>query len=412
MLYWKKYSSKVLAEKIDKALQDNVDFSNDISLGYPASKLDGKVFYDDAPFLKDAPLLKTHVANPNHIGCHTVGESEHAFQGTHELEKEALDVIAVDIFNSKPNEYDGYIATGGTEANIQALWVYRNFYINNFDAAFEEIAIISSEDTHYSIPKASNLLGLKNIIIPVDFETRTINKGVLKQHIKIAQNNGKKYFIIISNMATTMFGSVDDPNLFIEVFTELNVEFKLHIDGAFGGFIYPFNKEKLAIDFTNPHIDSITIDAHKMLQAPYGTGVFICRKGLIQNVLTKEAQYVNGMDLTLCGSRSGSNALAVWMILFSYGYHQWYEKISILLMRTDWFCEQLDAVGIDYYRHPNMNIVTMKSDGISTEIEDEFCLVPETHDGNNKWYKVIIMEHVEIDHLQTLLDTIKQSRLV
>lgn len=63
-----------------------------------------------------------------------------------------------------------------------------------------------------------------------------------------------------------------------------------------------------------------------MLQAPYGTGIFICRKGLIENVLTKEAQYVEGMDLTLCGSRSGANAIAVWMILFSYGPHKWFKN--------------------------------------------------------------------------------------
>lgn len=49
MQYWKKYSSKELAAKIDKSLQKNVDFSNDIALGYPASKLDGNVFYNNAP---------------------------------------------------------------------------------------------------------------------------------------------------------------------------------------------------------------------------------------------------------------------------------------------------------------------------------------------------------------------------
>ncbi len=408
MQFWKKYSSEKLAQKINEAVQNNVDFSTDISLGYPASKLDGNVFYDNAHFLKDAPLLKAFVANPNHIGCHTVGDSEHAFSGTHELEKEVLNVLAVDIFNSKPNEFDGYIATGGTEANIQALWVYRNYFKNTYNASFDEIAIISSEDTHYSIPKGSNLLGIPNISIPVDFETRLIDKTVLKNHIEIAKTNGKKYFIVVSNMATTMFGSVDDPDLFAEVLSDLEVKFKIHIDGAFGGFIYPFNKERQAIDFSNPHIDSITIDAHKMLQAPYGTGVFLSRKGLINNVLTKEAQYVNGMDLTLCGSRSGANALAVWMILFSYGPHRWFEKINILLMRTNWFCEHLDEMGIDYYRHPKMNIVTMKSEKISKKIEEKFDLVPETHDGNNKWYKVVIMDHVEINHLEDLLICIKK----
>lgn len=410
MQYWKKYSSNELVEKIDKSLQKNVDFSNDVSLGYPASKLDGKVFYDNAPFLKDAPLLRAYVANPNHIGCHTIGESEHAFSGTHELEKETLNVLAVDFFKCKPNEFDGYIATGGTEANIQALWVYRNDFVNNYNASFDEIAIVASEDTHYSIPKGANLLGLNHIIVPVDFETRVIDKSVLKDLITTAKGNGKKYFIVISNMATTMFGSVDDPNIFVSVLSELSVEFKIHIDAAFGGFIYPFSNDREEISFENPHISSITIDAHKMLQAPYGTGVFICRKGLIQNVLTKEAQYVNGMDLTLSGSRSGANAMAVWMILFSYGPHKWFEKISVLLMRTEWLCKQLDKLNIGYYRHPHMNIVTIKSEYIPDNFADRFDLVPDTHDENHKWYKVVIMDHVEMQHLEVLIDAIKEYR--
>ena len=211
-----------------------------------------------------------------------------------------------------------------------------------------------------------------------------IQRDVLLALIKIAKEQSKKYFIVISNMGTTMFGSVDDPNLFAGVLEELNLDFKIHIDAAFGGFIYPFSNGRKDIGLDNPYIDSITIDAHKMLQAPYGTGIFICKKGLIHNVRTKEAQYVNGMDLTLSGSRSGANAIAVWMILFSYDPHQWFEKISVLLMHTEWFCKQLDMLGIGYYRNPHMNIVTMKSEGIPIELEHAFDLVPEMHDGTNK----------------------------
>jgi glutamate/tyrosine decarboxylase-like PLP-dependent enzyme len=62
----------------------------------------------------------------------------------------------------------------------------------------------------------------------------------------------------------------------------------------------------------------------KCFQAPYGTGVFYLQR-LIENVLTKEAEYVEGMDLTLCGSRS-DNAAIPWMILFTYGHFGWCEK--------------------------------------------------------------------------------------
>lgn len=409
MIYWKKLSHEERKNRIQKALEENVNFSNDASLGYPASKLDGKVFYDDAPFLKDAPTLQTYVANPNHIGCHTLGTSEKAFKGTQEIEREVLSVLAVDIFKAEPDSFDGYISPGGTEANIQALWMYRNFFMNQKKAKVDEIAILASEDTHYSIPKAANILMLDWIKIPVSFEKREIDKMALEQKIIDAKQTGKKYFIVVANMGTTMFGSVDNPDDYTSILEKHDTEYKLHIDGAYGGFVYPFSNQESTINFSNPKISSITIDAHKMLQSPYGTGVFICRKGLIENVLTKEAEYVEGMDLTLCGSRSGANAVAVWMILFTYGPHGWFEKVSILQMRTQFLCHELDQLNINYFREPFMNIVTIHSRHIPEEIAVKFNLVPEQHNKDNKWYKVVLMDHVEVHHLTAFINELKTT---
>lgn len=407
-MYWKKLRKEERKNKIQKALTENINFVNDVSLGYPASKLDGKVFYD-AEFLKEAPVLQTFVANPNHIGCHTLGESESAFSGTHELEREVLNVLAVDVFKAQPDSFDGYISPGGTEANIQAIWMYRNFFMYKRDAKLEEIVIVASEDTHYSIPKAANLLHLDWLKIPVQFENRAIDLIALDEIILSAKTLGKKYFIIVSNLGTTMFGSVDNPDNYTAVLEKYNLEYKIHIDGAYGGFVYPFSNENSTINFNNPKISSITIDAHKMLQAPYGTGIFICRKGLIENVLTKEAEYVEGMDLTLCGSRSGANAIAVWMILFSYGPHKWFEKISVLQMRTQFLCNELDQLNIKYFREPFMNIVTIHAEFIPKEIAEKYHLVPETHNHKNNWYKIVLMNHVEVEHLTIFISELKQA---
>ncbi|WP_430399604.1 pyridoxal-dependent decarboxylase [Flavobacterium sp.] len=407
MKFWKKLKQEQLKERIQKALIENVNFSKDASLGYPASKLDGKVFYDDAPFLKDAPTLQTYVANPNNIGCHTFGTSENAFSGTQEIEREVLNVLATDVF--KLDEFDGYIAPGGTEANIQAIWVFRNYFMHNFDAKLSEIVILASEDTHYSIPKASNLLQIEWIKVPVHFNERNIDKAALEQIVVDTKVKGKKYFIAVSNMGTTMFGSVDNPDDYTSLFEKHNLAYKLHIDGAYGGFVYPFSNKDSVINFSNPKISSITIDAHKMLQAPYGTGVFICRKGLIENVLTKEAEYVEGMDLTLCGSRSGANAVAVWMILFTYGPHGWHEKVSVLQMRTQFLCDELDKLNISYFREPNMNIVTIHAENIPHDIAEKYDLVPQQHNDDNKWYKIVLMDHVEIEHLTIFIDELKTT---
>jgi len=408
MKYWKKLSKPQLIKKIDHALASTVDFESSKYLGYPVSHLDENVFNTSGTSLDNAPILKSFIANPNNIGCHTLGKSEEAFKGSQELEKEIIRVLAVDIFKSKEEEYDGYIATGGTEANIQALWVYRNKFKKDFNATLDEMVILSSEDTHYSVHKGSNLLSVKNVSIPVDFDSREIIIEELDAIVTKLVTEGKKYFMVISNMATTMFGSVDNPDLYAEILNKHNVPFNIHIDGAFGGFIYPISNKQSTINFENPNISSITIDAHKMLQAPYGTGVFLCRKGLIENVLTKEAQYVDGMDLTLSGSRSGANAIAVWMILFSYGYYGWFEKINTLLLRTEWFCKELDALNIGYFRDPSMNIVTLKSEFVPKELAHKFGLVPDTHDGENSWYKVIIMDHVEIDDLLKFVEELKE----
>lgn len=407
MLYWKKLSQKEKQERVEIALNENVDFDKDTSFGYPASKLDGKVFNNDAPFLKDAPILQAYVANPNHIGCHTFGTSEKAFSGTQEIEREVLNVIAVDIFKAKPDSFDGYIAPGGTEANIQAIWMYRNHFMNHCGAKPSEIAILASEDTHYSIAKGSNLLLLDWLKIPLDFNTRTIQISELDKIVSDAKASGKKYFIAVANMGTTMFGAVDNPDDYTSILEKHKLDYKLHIDAAYGGFVYPFSNEKSEINFSNPKISSITIDAHKMLQAPYGTGIFICRKGLIENVLTKEAEYVEGMDLTLCGSRSGANAIAVWMILFSYGAYGWFEKVNVLQMRTNWLCKQLDELKVNYFREPSMNIVTIKSTYIPKEFEEKYDLVPQKHDENNQWYKIVIMDHVEIDQLTIFINDLK-----
>ena len=403
MKYWKKLSHSELDKRISAALEDTIDYKARITLGIPASKLDPNVFYDQASFLKDAPLLRAYVQNPNHIGCHTLGDSEVFFKGTQELEREAIELISVDILKAVPGTCDGYIASGGTEANIQAAWIYRNYFMQEHGASPDQIALIGSEDTHYSIAKAANLLNLPLYRVAVNDHTRIIESDDLKKNINEAKHNGIKYFIVISNLGSTMFGSVDDVDDYARELEQQQVEFRIHVDGAFGGFIIPFADGGFKSHFGNKHVSSVTLDAHKMLQAPYGTGIFVSRKGLMQYVYTKEAQYVNGMDITLSGSRSGANAIAVWMILFTYGPFGWLEKINKLMYRTRWCCQELEKLGIVYYNREGMNIITIMADQLPESLANKYGLVPDDHQGKAKWYKIVVMDHVELDALQVFI---------
>lgn len=393
-MYWESYSHAKMKEIIFGALEENLDYREKPVLGLPASYLDPEVFYNDAPFLKDAPFLSTLIANPNHIGCHTLTASEAAFRGTHKIEKELIELCAKEIFEGGEDEFDGYVASGGTEANIQGMWVLKNYFINELGAKPEEIALVYSEDAHYSMPKGTSLLSLKKVVTNVDLNTRRVTKESTVKAIKEAKKQGIKYFIVIMNMSTTMFGSVDDINEITSWLDELVIEYRIHVDAAYGGYIYPFVADNMDYTFKNPKVFSFSLDGHKMLQSPYGTGIYLVRKGYMHHALTEEANYVKGKDYTLIGSRSGANAIAVWMIMRTYGSDGWTNKIKGLLKKTDRLCDSLNERGIEYFRNPKMNIVTIKGKYIPEALAEKYLLVPESHDGVANWYKIVVMDHV------------------
>lgn len=409
-MFWEKYSYSEIKRRVFEALSKNTNYRTENILGIPGTFLDTDIFYDDAPFLRDAPFLSTLIANPNHIGVHTFGdEHEDFFTGTQEIEKDLIKICAEEIFGAEPHSYDGYVASGGTEANIEALWIYRNYYVQEYNAALDEIAVVYSTDTHYSIPKGLDLLTLNGIEIHVDEKSRAIIMKDFEQKIEAAISRGVKYFIVNLNMSTTMFGSVDDIDKITSFLNLLKLNYKLHVDGAYGGFIFPFINQNNSYSFKNENISSFSIDGHKMLQAPYGTGIFLARKNLIQYVCTNEAGYVKGKDFTLCGSRSGANAVCVWMILRIHGSSGWIVKMRQLVDRTTSICEKLDDWGINHFRHPDLNIVTIDSNYISQELANKYHLVPDSHH-NPKWFKIVVMPHVKPGIIDNFLSELKNEQ--
>jgi len=410
-MYWEKYSYEKIKHKVFEALSNNTNYNTEKVLGLPGTLLDSEVFYDDAPFLIDAPFLSTLIANPNHIGVHTLGDKhEDFFKGTHEIEKDLIKICAEEIFGAEPQSYDGYVASGGTEANIEALWIYRNFYLQEYKADLSDIAVIYSADTHYSIPKAINLLGVKGIEINVDEKTREINLKDLELILHDVLLAGYKYFIVNVNMSTTMFGSVDDINKIVDLLDLFHLNYKIHIDGAYGGFIFPFTNTENPFTFKNKAISSFSIDGHKMLQAPYGTGIFLIRKDFLKYVCTNEAGYVKGKDYTLCGSRSGANAVCVWMILRTHGSIGWSVKMHQLVDRANSICERLNEMGVKYFRHPYLNIVTIDANFMSGELARKYHLVPDNHEEKPNWYKIVVMPHVKQGIIDKFLSELKNEQ--
>jgi tyrosine decarboxylase / aspartate 1-decarboxylase len=403
-MHWPLLSSKEIKQRVFAALKKNLNYRSEKILGIPATYLDTEVFYEDAPFLKDAPFLSMFIANPNHIGCHTLeGEKEPVFKGTQEIEKDLIRICAEEIFGCEKNGYDGYVASGGTEANIEACWIYRNYFFQEHGALPGEIAILCSHDSHYSFPKASDLLSLPLIRFAVRDKDREAYLEDVERKIAASVEKGIRYFIVNINLSTTMFGSVDNIEGITAILKKSGVLYKLHIDAAFGGFIYPFTSGSNSHSFVNTEVSSIAIDGHKMLQAPYGTGIFLVRKHLMQYVCTREAAYVKGKDYTLCGSRSGANAVCMWMILHMHGSEGWKVKMLQLLQKTTTLCNSLDDLGVEYYRNPFLNIIAIRSGFISQRLASAFMLVPDNYE-DPEWYKIVVMPHVRQGILDDFLN--------
>ena len=391
---WKKLSKPIIRNRVFAALAENRNYYSDDILGIPGTYLDTEQFYRDADFLQDAPYLTTLINNPNHIGCHTLTgeEGEDLFHGTQKLEIELMRLVSEEILRAEPNGIDGYVAPGGTEANLEAMWIYRNYYRQEYGANNEEIGVVFSSDSHYSFHKGCNLLSTKPLQVEVDYNTRQMKPAALKETLDQATANGVKHLIVIANMSTTMFGSVDDLEIILPIVRESGLEYKIHVDGAFGGFIYPFTNPNNQLDFANPEITSVTLDAHKMLMAPYGTGIFLIRKGWMHYAATDEAKYVQGLDYTICGSRNGAQAVSIWMILHTHGPNGWRQNIHSLMNETDRLCNALDERGITYFRNPMMNIISIHAGQIPEDISKKYRLVADNF-ADPGWWKIVVMPH-------------------
>lgn len=403
-MHWEKLSAATIKDRVSDALTINKNYRTHRILGLPASYLDPVVFPPDAAFLKDAPFARAFMENPNHIGCHTLTGGETTFEGTHAIEKDFLNLIAIDILGATQGNYDGYVASGGTEANIQALWINRNFFMQQYHLEAKEIAVIYSSDSHYSFYKAANLLQIQAIQVEVNEHDRQMPQRNYLAALLNAQLHGVKAVIGIFNMGTTMFGSVDNIDDYLCLLKKAGLKYKVHIDAAFGGFVFPFVDKKKRLSFSNEEVDSITIDAHKMLQAPYGTGVFICRKGMMDFTHTSTASYVVGGDATLIGSRSGANIIAAWMILQTYGYSGWKSKVIKLIHRTGRLCKALDDLGIQYFRNEHINLVAIRINQISSELISKYMLVPDKHDMDARWVKIVVMDHVSDENIDAFVE--------
>lgn len=213
----------------------------------------------------------------------------------------------------------GMMVTGGTLANITAMWCNRNALLRAKDDfggveneglsaaldfyGYKGAVIIGSSLMHYSFEKAAGLLGIgdRNLIkIPTD-QNHRLNIAALRQTIAECRQRNLLIIALVGIAGTTDSGAIDPLLEMSAIAQEYNINF--HVDAAWGGPVLfsEQNQHKLAgIELA----DSVTIDGHKQLYLPMGLGMVILRNPHLAKYIEKTARYTVRKESPDLGKRS------------------------------------------------------------------------------------------------------------
>ncbi|MBL1271711.1 MAG: glutamate decarboxylase [Marinobacter maritimus] len=275
----------------------------------------------------------------------------------------------------------GAMCSGGTVANLTALWVARN---RAFPAegsfrglhqeglfralkyyGYEGAAIVVSRRGHYSLAKAADVLGLgRESLVAVDTDdSNKIQTDALRDKCLELQKQKIKVLAICGVAGTTETGNVDPLDAMADIAREFGAHF--HVDAAWGGptlFSRTYRHLLRGIE----KADSVTFDAHKQLYVPMGVGLVVFKDPSLASAVEHHAQYIirkGSRDLgttTLEGSRPGMSMLihSGLKILAREGYEilidQGIEKAATF---ADMIEEQPD---FELVTRPELNILTYR----------------------------------------------------
>ncbi len=289
------------------------------------------------------------------------------------LERQVLGMLHRLIYQRDDNFYAqwmhsanhslGAFCSGGTIANITALWVARNNALRAqgefkgvekeglFKAmrhyGYEGLAVLVSERGHYSLKKAADVLGIGQeglVAIKTDNDNR-ICPAALKEKIAELKQQNIKPFAVIGVAGTTETGTIDPLQEIAAICQAEGCHF--HVDAAWGGATLMSNNYRHLLAGTEL-ADSVTIDAHKQLYIPMGAGMVLFKDPEAMKSIEHHAQYIlrkGSKDLgshTLEGSRSGMAMLvyAAMHIISRPGYEL---LIDQSIEKAKYFAELIEA---------------------------------------------------------------------
>lgn len=220
----------------------------------------------------------------------------------------------------------GAFCSGGTVANVTALWAARNcrFRADGDFAGIDQeglfaalkhyqydgVAVITSKRGHYSLSKAADLLGIgRRSFVAVDVdENNRIRVDELEKTCQALQAKNICILAIVGVAGTTETGSIDPLDKMADIASAYGAYF--HVDAAWGGATL-LSSQYRGLMKGIERADSVTVDAHKQLYVPIGAGLVLFRDPKLSSAIEHHAKYIlreGSKDIgihTLEGSRPG-----------------------------------------------------------------------------------------------------------
>ncbi|HEX2090733.1 MAG TPA: aminotransferase class I/II-fold pyridoxal phosphate-dependent enzyme [Actinomycetota bacterium] len=271
-----------------------------------------------------------------------------------------------DLFDY-PETARGILTSGGSMANFSAIVTARRSLLPE---DFLKGTMYVSDQTHASVAKSAVLAGfpLRNIREVPSTSNLRIDVSTVRRMVLEDRQSGLQPFLIVANAGTTNTGAVDRIDEIVDF--ARGERLWVHVDGAYGGFFQLTDRGRRAFQGIEG-ADSITLDPHKGMFLPYGTGSLLVRDGqLLRQAHQVQAAYLqdlapesaipNFADYSPELSRE-FRGLRVWLPLQLHGVNAFREALDEKLDLARAIYEALaDAPGFEVPWEPELTVVPFR----------------------------------------------------
>jgi L-2,4-diaminobutyrate decarboxylase len=298
------------------------------------------------------------------------GSREEA-SGAVDAENSALALLA--RLAGYPDSARGTFVSGGTLGNLSALAVARSAWRNrNQRSDTGRPLVLLSSAAHSSLHTALRVLDIEARVVTADDTDRLTAQATKRSLEDLSPTDRERVCALVASAGTTNVGAIDELSSLGQLAREHSLWF--HVDAAYGGAVI-FTEWGRELLRGLSEADSMIVDPHKWLFAPYDSCALIYRDpGAAVALFSQSADYLtppdsrrepDPADLAPHLSRR-ARGVPLWMSLVAYGLRSFADSVmsSVALARAS--AELIDGrPELELLVRPELSVVMFRRVGWS-----------------------------------------------